>query len=138
MLARPLTTSLPAMTLAEALAPTNTHCVTGRTSARTAVVTTHPCRALPQTISDVGLMGGRGKHTFHAEWHSPPSPRHFWSPRPRGLEELDTARRLRYLHRTPPVPVRLTVAPYTLGPADRPVRRATAELARPALWLHRG
>ena len=34
------------------------HHVPGRTGARTAVVTTRPCRALHQTISDVGLIGG--------------------------------------------------------------------------------
>jgi magnesium chelatase family protein len=31
--------------------------VTACTGARTAVVTTHACRALPHTISDVGLIG---------------------------------------------------------------------------------
>jgi magnesium chelatase family protein len=34
------------------------HHVPGRTGTRTAVVTTRPCRAPHQTISDVGLIGG--------------------------------------------------------------------------------
>jgi predicted ATPase with chaperone activity len=45
MLARRLTTILPAMTLAEALETTWTHRVAGRTGDRTALVTTRPCRA---------------------------------------------------------------------------------------------
>jgi magnesium chelatase family protein len=49
---------LPAMTLAEALETTRIHRVAGRTGARTAVVTTRPCRAPHHTISDVGLIGG--------------------------------------------------------------------------------
>jgi predicted ATPase with chaperone activity len=57
-LARRLTTSLPAMTLAEALATTRLHHVTGLTGARTALVTTRPFRAPHHTISDVGLIGG--------------------------------------------------------------------------------
>jgi Magnesium chelatase, subunit ChlI len=44
MLARRLTTILPAMTLPEALETTRIHCVAGRTGVRTAVVTTRPCR----------------------------------------------------------------------------------------------
>jgi magnesium chelatase family protein len=44
MLARPLTTILPAMTLAEAIETTRIHRVAGRTGARTAVVTARPCR----------------------------------------------------------------------------------------------
>ena len=58
MLARRLTTILPAMTLAEALETTRLHRIAGRTTARTAVVTTRPCRAPHQTISDAGLIGG--------------------------------------------------------------------------------
>jgi hypothetical protein len=58
MLARRLTTILPAMSLAEALETTCIHCVLGRTGARTALVQTRPCRAPPQTISDVGRIGG--------------------------------------------------------------------------------
>ena len=58
MLARRLTTILPAMSLADALETTRMHRVAGLTGARTAVVTTRPCRALPHTISDVGLIGG--------------------------------------------------------------------------------
>ena len=57
MLARRLTTILPAMTLAEALETTRIHRVAGRTSARTALVTTRPCRTPHQTISAVGLIG---------------------------------------------------------------------------------
>jgi magnesium chelatase family protein len=49
---------LPAMTLAEAIETTRTHRVAGRTGARTAVVTTRPCRAPHHTISDAGLIGG--------------------------------------------------------------------------------
>jgi magnesium chelatase family protein len=45
MLARRLTTILPAMTLPEALETTRLHRVAGRTGARIAVVTTRPCRA---------------------------------------------------------------------------------------------
>jgi magnesium chelatase family protein len=58
MLARRLTTILPAMTLAEALETTRIHRVAGLTGARTALVTTRPCRAPPHLISDVGLIGG--------------------------------------------------------------------------------
>jgi magnesium chelatase family protein len=58
MLARRLTTILPAMTLAEALDTTRIHRVAGLTGARTAVVTTRPCRAPPHTIADAGLIGG--------------------------------------------------------------------------------
>ena len=58
MLARRLTTILPAMTLAEALETTRIHRVAGLTGDRTALVTTRPCRAPHQTISDAGLIGG--------------------------------------------------------------------------------
>ena len=58
MLARRLTTILPAMHLAEALATPRLHRVAGRTGARTTLVTTRPCRAPPQTISDAGLISG--------------------------------------------------------------------------------
>jgi magnesium chelatase family protein len=57
-LARRLTTILPAMTLAEAMETTRIHCVAGLTGDRTAWVTTRPCRAPHQTISDTGLIGG--------------------------------------------------------------------------------
>jgi predicted ATPase with chaperone activity len=57
-LAHSLTTILPAMRLAEALETTCLHRVAGRTGARTALVTTRPFRAPPQTISDVGRIGG--------------------------------------------------------------------------------
>ena len=46
------------MTLAEAIETTRIHRVAGRTGDRTALVTTRPCRAPQQTISDVGLIGG--------------------------------------------------------------------------------
>jgi magnesium chelatase family protein len=58
MLARRLTTILPAMTLAEAIETTRIHRVAGRTGGRTALVTTRPCRAPHHTISDAGLIGG--------------------------------------------------------------------------------
>jgi magnesium chelatase family protein len=58
MLARRLTTILPAMSLAEALETTRIHRVAGLTGARTAVVTTRPFRAPHHMISDVGLIGG--------------------------------------------------------------------------------
>jgi magnesium chelatase family protein len=57
MLARRLTTILPAMTLAEALETTRIHSVAGHTGDRTALVTTRPCRAPHHTISAVGLIG---------------------------------------------------------------------------------
>jgi magnesium chelatase family protein len=58
MLARRLTTILPALSLAEALETTRIPRVAGRTGDRTAYVTTRPCRAPHHTISDVGLIGG--------------------------------------------------------------------------------
>jgi magnesium chelatase family protein len=58
MLARRLTTILPAMTLAEAIETTRIHRVAGLTGDRAALVTTRPCRAPHHTISDVGLIGG--------------------------------------------------------------------------------
>jgi magnesium chelatase family protein len=58
MLARRLATSLPALTLAEAIDTTRIPRVAGRTGARTAVVMTRPCRAPHHTTSDVGLIGG--------------------------------------------------------------------------------
>ena len=58
MLARRLTTILPAMTLAEAIVTTCIHRVAGVTEDRTALVTTRPCRAPHHTISDAGLIGG--------------------------------------------------------------------------------
>jgi magnesium chelatase family protein len=57
MLARRLTTILPAMTLPEALETTRIHSVAGLTGARTALVTTRPFRAPHHTITDVGLIG---------------------------------------------------------------------------------
>src|SRR6266498_2291595 len=58
MLARWLTTILPAMTLAEAIETTRIHRVAGLTGARTALVTTRPFRTPHHTISDAGLIGG--------------------------------------------------------------------------------
>jgi magnesium chelatase family protein len=58
MLARRLTTILPAMTLAEAIETTRIHRVPGLTSERTAVVTTRPGRAPHHTIADAELIGG--------------------------------------------------------------------------------
>jgi magnesium chelatase family protein len=57
MLARRLTTILPAMTLAEAIETTRICGVPGLTGDRT-VVTTRPSRTLRHTISDAGLIGG--------------------------------------------------------------------------------
>ena len=57
-LARRRTTLLPAMRLAEALETMRLHRVAGLTGARTTWVTTRPCRAPQQTISDVGRIGG--------------------------------------------------------------------------------
>jgi predicted ATPase with chaperone activity len=58
MLARRLTTILPAMSLAEAIETTCIHCVGGQTGNRTARVTTRPCHVPHHTITDVGLVGG--------------------------------------------------------------------------------
>jgi len=58
VLARRLTTILPAMTLAEALETTRIHRVAGLTGGRTAFVTTRPFRAPQHTISEVGVIGG--------------------------------------------------------------------------------
>jgi magnesium chelatase family protein len=58
MLARRLTTILPATTLTKAMETTRLHRVAGRTGARTTVVTTRPCRAPHYTLADVGLIGG--------------------------------------------------------------------------------
>jgi magnesium chelatase family protein len=58
MLARQLTTILPAMSLPEAIETTRIHSVAGLTGERTALVTTRPFRAPHHTISDVGLIGG--------------------------------------------------------------------------------
>jgi magnesium chelatase family protein len=58
MLARRLTTILPAMTLAEVIETMRIHRVAGLTGNRTALVTTRPCRAPHQTLSDAGLISG--------------------------------------------------------------------------------
>jgi magnesium chelatase family protein len=57
MLARRLTTILPAMTLPEAIDTTRIHRVAGLTGDRLAWVTTRPCRAPHHTIAEVGLIG---------------------------------------------------------------------------------
>jgi magnesium chelatase family protein len=57
-LGRRLTPILPAMLVPEAIETTRIHRVAGRTGDRTALVTTRPCRAPHQTISDAGLIGG--------------------------------------------------------------------------------
>ena len=57
-LARRLTTILPAMRVADALDTTRMPRVAGRTDGRTALVTSRPCHAPHQPISDVGLIGG--------------------------------------------------------------------------------
>ena len=54
MLARRLTTILPAMTCAEALETTRIHRVAGLTGDRTAVVTTRPFRAPHQRFPTRG------------------------------------------------------------------------------------
>jgi predicted ATPase with chaperone activity len=53
-----LTTLLPAMTLPEAIETTRIHSIAGLTGGRTALLTTRPCRAPHETISDAGLIGG--------------------------------------------------------------------------------
>jgi magnesium chelatase family protein len=58
MLARRLTTMLPAMTLGEALETTRIHCVAGHIGDRTALVTTRSFWVPHHTMSDVGLIGG--------------------------------------------------------------------------------
>jgi magnesium chelatase family protein len=58
MLARRLTTILPAMILPEDLDTTRMHRVAGLTGDRTALVTTRPFRAPHRTISAIGLIGG--------------------------------------------------------------------------------
>jgi magnesium chelatase family protein len=61
MLARRLTTILPAMTLAETIETTRIHRVAGLMGGRTALITIRPCRASHHSVSDVGLMIG-GDH----------------------------------------------------------------------------
>src|SRR5262245_4695171 len=58
MLARRLTTILPAMSLAEAIETTHIHRLAGLTGDRAAWVTTRPCRVPHHTISKAGLLGG--------------------------------------------------------------------------------
>src|SRR5262245_43955348 len=58
MLARRLTTILPAMTLAEAIETTRIHRVAGLTGNRTVPGTTRPFRAPHHPSADAGLIGG--------------------------------------------------------------------------------
>jgi magnesium chelatase family protein len=58
MLARRLTTILPAMTLAEAIETTRIPSVAGLTGDRTALVSARPFRAPHHPISDAGLIRG--------------------------------------------------------------------------------
>jgi magnesium chelatase family protein len=58
MLARRLTTILPAMTLAETIETTRIHRGAGLTGGRTALITIRPCRAPHHSVSDVGRIGG--------------------------------------------------------------------------------
>ncbi len=58
MLARRLTTILPAMTLAEAIDTTRVHRVAGLTDGRTALITSRPLRAPHHPSSAVGRIGG--------------------------------------------------------------------------------
>jgi magnesium chelatase family protein len=58
MLARRLTTILPAMTLAEAMETMRIHSVAGLTGDRSSLLTTRPCRVPHQAISGAGRIGG--------------------------------------------------------------------------------
>jgi magnesium chelatase family protein len=60
MLARRLTTILPAMTLAEALETTRIHRVAGRTGDRTALVTTRPDRC--SLCTSIAMRTGNGSY----------------------------------------------------------------------------
>ena len=81
MLARRLTTILPAMSLAEAIETTRMHRVAGRTAGRTALVTRRPCRAPHHTISDVGRIGG-GQIPMPGEVSRAHHGVRFWDERP--------------------------------------------------------
>src|SRR5262245_3389960 len=71
MLARLLTTMLPAMTLAKALETTRLHSVAGLTGDRTALVTTRPFRAQHHPISDSGgSVGARCRCRARCRWHT--------------------------------------------------------------------
>jgi Magnesium chelatase, subunit ChlI len=87
MLARRLTTILPAMTLAEAIETTRIHSVAGLTGDRTAWVTTRPFRAPHHTSSYVGLIGrDRGLRLSCGGLRSPPRPDLLRLMRTMGLE----------------------------------------------------
>ena len=58
MLARRLTTILPAMTLAEAIATMRIRSAVGLTGDRTALITIRPLHPPHHTISDAGAIGG--------------------------------------------------------------------------------
>jgi predicted ATPase with chaperone activity len=71
MLARRLTTILPMMILAKAIETTPIHSIADLTGARTALVTTRPLRAPPQTISDVGgSVAGRCPCRARCRWRT--------------------------------------------------------------------
>jgi magnesium chelatase family protein len=95
MLARRLTTILPAMTLAQAIATTRIRRIAGCSGNRTSVVTARPCRAPHQTITDVGLIGG-GHVPMPGEVSLAHNGVHFLDAWPEGrrhvLEVLPTAR----------------------------------------------
>jgi hypothetical protein len=134
MLARRLTTILPAMTLAESIETTCIHRVASHTGAHTALVTAHPRRAQPDTRSIGRLIGGRGGTPSILSDTPLSFPATLGRLALGGLEGLDTACRLRYLHPTPPARVRPTT-----GHCDRPgdwhMRRQPSALARPDAWM---
>ena len=74
MLARRLTTILPAMTLAEAIETTRIRRVAGLTGARTALVTARPFRApsyyLGCRADRQGAGTEAGRHVAVAPWYS--------------------------------------------------------------------
>jgi magnesium chelatase family protein len=70
MLARRLTTILPAITLPEAIETTRIHSVAGRTGDPTALVMTRPFRAPHHTSSDVGLIGGQVPMCGEVRWRT--------------------------------------------------------------------
>lgn len=66
MLARRLTSILPAMTLDEALQTTQIHSIAGTLASHQALVLQRPFRAPHHTVSDAGLLGG-GSHPMPGE-----------------------------------------------------------------------
>ena len=76
MLARRLTTVVPAMRLAEALETTRLPRVAGRTGDRTALVTTPWSRVADHHNSDVGGIGNRlVTHPINRSWQQACYPR---------------------------------------------------------------